>query len=120
MAVLVSNFNVDWVNSTETVGQFLDFFWPGGGEHEGLAILGGDHVNDSDHILFETHVKHAIGLIQDQVGASVQIGLFVFQKVLTFGGQYYKLLNSRIIYLADPGKAKYCSEYTFLFYSIIV
>ena len=81
MTVLVSNLNVDWVDSAETGSQFLDFFWPGGGEHQCLSVLALDHVNEFDHILFETHVKHAIGLVQDQVGASVQIGLSVFQKV---------------------------------------
>jgi hypothetical protein len=65
MSVLVSNFDVDWVDCAETGSQFLDFFWPGGGEHECLSILALDHVNDFDHVFFESHVKHAISLVQD-------------------------------------------------------
>lgn len=38
-------------------------------------------VHDLPYLRFESHVKHAVGFIQDQVGAAAQISLPTFQEV---------------------------------------
>lgn len=95
MALLVSNFDVDWINAAESTSQSLDLFWPGGREHESLTLLTWDLFNDFDHVLFKSHIKHAISFIKDEVCASPQVGLIIIQKVQKSSWACDKNFNSR-------------------------
>lgn len=76
------------------LGQPLDLFGEGGGEHEGLALAGGGHVvllHDATDLRLETHVQHPVSLIQHQVpvgeGGGVRVvvvmGVVVIGVVMT-------------------------------------
>ena len=56
MALLVSNFYVNWINTAESTCQSLDLFWPGSRKHESLTLLTWDFFNDFDHVLFKSHI----------------------------------------------------------------
>jgi len=54
----------------EVLGEDLDVTGEGGAEHEGLAVMDTRHIlslNDATDLVFETHVKHAVGLVKDEV-----------------------------------------------------
>ncbi|ROV91474.1 hypothetical protein VSDG_07154 [Cytospora chrysosperma] len=54
----------------EVAGQHLDVAGEGGGEHESLAVLNTGHVltlDDASNLGLETHIKHTISLIEDEV-----------------------------------------------------
>lgn len=54
----------------EVLGEHLNFAREGGAEHEGLTFLCTRHVftlNDATNLGLETHVEHAIGLIENEV-----------------------------------------------------
>ena len=54
----------------EVAGQHLDVAWEGGTEHEGLSVLNVWHIltlNNAANLWLETHVQHAISLIEDEV-----------------------------------------------------
>lgn len=54
----------------EIAGQHLDIPGEGGGKHERLSVLGLGHVlalNDTANLRLETHVQHAVSLIEDEV-----------------------------------------------------
>ena len=54
----------------EIPGEHLDIAGEGGGEHERLAVLDAWHIlalNDPANLGLETHVQHAISLVEDQV-----------------------------------------------------
>mmetsp|Transcript_61890 Transcript_61890/g.147395 ORF Transcript_61890/g.147395 Transcript_61890/m.147395 type:complete len:308 (-) Transcript_61890:408-1331(-) len=58
----------------------LDGHRPGGGEHEGLALLGA-HRNDPPDVLLEPEVEHAVGLIQDEERDPRQVGGLLLAEV---------------------------------------
>ena len=54
----------------EVLGEDLDVTGEGGAEHEGLAVMDTRHIlllNDAADLMFETHVKHAVGFVKDEV-----------------------------------------------------
>lgn len=54
----------------EVLGEDLDVTREGGAEHEGLAVMDTRHIlslNDATDLVFETHVKHAVGLVKDEI-----------------------------------------------------
>ena len=54
----------------EVLGEQLDVAGEGAAEHEGLALMNTRHVlalDDTANLRLETHVKHAIGLIEHEV-----------------------------------------------------
>lgn len=54
----------------EGSGEHLDLLGEGGGEHESLSLIDARHVltlDDSSDLGLETHIKHSIGLIEDEV-----------------------------------------------------
>jgi len=54
----------------EVLGEDLDVAWKCGAEHEGLTVMDTRHIlslNDATDLVFETHVKHAVGLVKDKV-----------------------------------------------------
>lgn len=54
----------------EVSSQHLNVSWERGREHEGLTILDIGHVftlDNATNLRFETHVKHAISLVENQV-----------------------------------------------------
>ena len=48
----------------KVVGEALNLLWPRGGEHQRLAILA-DLADDFADLGFESHVEHAVRLVQD-------------------------------------------------------
>lgn len=56
------------------VSESLHLLGPGGGPHEGLSV-GSDLVNDLSNLGLETHIEHSVGLIENEVGDSSQVGL---------------------------------------------
>eukprot|EP00657_Telonema_sp_P-1_P010471 TRINITY_DN4918_c0_g1_i1.p2 TRINITY_DN4918_c0_g1~~TRINITY_DN4918_c0_g1_i1.p2 ORF type:complete len:479 (-),score=189.64 TRINITY_DN4918_c0_g1_i1:230-1666(-) len=54
-------------------GEMLDLLGPGGGEHDGLAI-GADLGADTAHLGLEAHIEHTVGLIEDEVGGTGEVG----------------------------------------------
>lgn len=53
----------------EVASEHLDVAWEGGTEHESLAVLDVGHVltlNNAANLRLETHVQHAISLIEDE------------------------------------------------------
>lgn len=62
------------------VGKRADFLWPCSRPHAGLSV----RANLSDNLAnlwLETHVKHAIGLVENEVGDTAEVGLSRFQHV---------------------------------------
>lgn len=58
------------VVAEEVLGKHLDVAGEGGREHEGLALAGRRHVltlDDAANLGLETHVKHTISLVEDEV-----------------------------------------------------
>lgn len=58
------------VVAEEVAGEHLDVTGEGGGKHECLAAVGGGHVLTLDNATdlgLETHVKHAVSLVENQV-----------------------------------------------------
>ncbi len=54
----------------EIAREHLDVAWEGGTEHEGLAVLDVWHIltlDDATNLWLETHVQHAISLIEDEI-----------------------------------------------------
>ena len=54
----------------EVLGEDLDVAGEGGAEHEGLAVMDTRHIfslDDATDLMFETHVKHTIGLVEDKI-----------------------------------------------------
>ena len=54
----------------EIFGEDLDVTREGSAEHEGLALMDTGHIlslNDATDLMFETHVKHAVSLVEDEV-----------------------------------------------------
>jgi hypothetical protein len=54
----------------EIPGEHLDVAGEGGGEHEGLAVSDARHVltlDDTSNLGLETHVKHAISLVENKI-----------------------------------------------------
>lgn len=54
----------------EVASQHLDIPGEGGGEHEGLAVLYTGHIltlNNASNLGLETHVKHTISFVEDEV-----------------------------------------------------
>ena len=49
-------------------------------KHEGLSV-GSNLVDDFSDLGFESHVQHSVGLIQDQIRTTPQIGLASFEKI---------------------------------------
>lgn len=47
------------------LGESYDAFGEGGGEHEGLPVLG-DVFEDGIDLDTEAHVEHAIGFVEDE------------------------------------------------------
>ncbi|KAI6773718.1 hypothetical protein HG531_000567 [Fusarium graminearum] len=67
--------NVDLDEVLEEVGsESTDFLRPGSGPHEGLSVRS-DLTNDLADLGLETHVKHAISLVEDEIGNTTQVGL---------------------------------------------
>ena len=65
----------NYVNAQKTyVGELLYVLRPGGGEHECLPV-GTNLANDLADLRLETHVKHAIRLVHDQVRHTAEVGL---------------------------------------------
>lgn len=60
--------------------QLADLLGPSGGPHECLTI-GPDLANNLADLGLETHVKHAVSLVKDQVGNTAQVGLAALQHV---------------------------------------
>ena len=60
----VSNHNLHGIFLAEIAGKSLDFLGPGGRPQACLAIRA-ELRNDLAHLGFETHIKHAISLIED-------------------------------------------------------
>mmetsp|Transcript_33576 Transcript_33576/g.57579 ORF Transcript_33576/g.57579 Transcript_33576/m.57579 type:complete len:680 (+) Transcript_33576:271-2310(+) len=78
------------VVAQELTGQGLDLVGESGGEEKSLALAGGRHVvllDDAADLGLETHVKHAIGLVQHQQGHTAEgHTATVHQVVQTAGG----------------------------------
>lgn len=58
----------------EVGGQVADLLGPGSGPHESLTIRA-NLANDLANLGLETHVQHAISLIEDEVGHTTKVGL---------------------------------------------
>ena len=56
------------------VSQLLNVLRPGGGEHKGLPVRT-DLADDLANLGLETHVKHAVCLVHDEVGDPPEVGL---------------------------------------------
>lgn len=59
---------MNWL-AEEFLGQLPHILRPGGRPHQGLAIRT-DLFDNLPYLRLKPHVQHAIGFIQDQVGAS--------------------------------------------------
>ena len=65
----------NYVNAQKTyVGELLYVLRPSGGEHECLPV-GTNLANDLADLGLETHVKHAIRLVHDQVRHTAEVSL---------------------------------------------
>lgn len=62
------------------VGKCADFFWPCSRPHTGLSVRS-NLSNDLANLGLETHVKHTIGLIENEVGDTAEVGLSRLQHV---------------------------------------
>lgn len=62
------------------VGELLDILGPRSTEHERLTI-GPDLGNNLSDLGLETHVKHAVSLVQDEIRDAAKISLLSFQHV---------------------------------------
>ena len=71
----------NYVNAQKTyVGELLYVLRPGGGEHECLPV-GTNLANDLADLGLETHVKHTISLIQNQVTNVGKADTTTFKKI---------------------------------------
>jgi len=64
----------------EIHGETLDILGPGRGEKESLSVWT-DLPDDLTNLRLETHVQHAVGLVHDEIGDTLQVGLPAFQHV---------------------------------------
>ncbi len=64
----------------EVFGQLADFLGPSGGPHECLPVRS-NLRDDAPDLGLETHVQHAVGLVQHEVRAAAQVGLLDLQQV---------------------------------------
>lgn len=62
------------------VGKFLNVLGPGSAEHKGLTVWP-NLANDFPDLRLETHVKHAVGLVHDQVSNATKVRLLGLQHV---------------------------------------
>lgn len=69
VAIRLSNSDLNWSHATVLSGHTLNFFWPGGTEHESLSIRVGDEAKDLSNIFLESHIKHPVSLIKNKVSA---------------------------------------------------
>jgi hypothetical protein len=90
--------NVDLNEVVEEVGsQSANLLGPGSRPHESLSV-GSNLANDLADLGLETHVKHAISLVEDEVGNTTQVGLTSLEHVnQTTGGGNADLDSSRKI-----------------------
>ncbi|GIX64294.1 serine beta-lactamase mitochondrial, putative [Babesia caballi] len=65
--------DVDGLLAAEVVGERLHLLGPRGRPHQRLPVRP-DLADDLANLRLETHVEHAIGLVQDQVGDAPQVG----------------------------------------------
>lgn len=73
----------------EIAGEQLDLFREGSAEHERLSLVLAGHAVALDNVSdlgFETHIEHAIGLVEDQVAAGLETDFAAFDKVLETSG----------------------------------
>mmetsp|Transcript_24768 Transcript_24768/g.62173 ORF Transcript_24768/g.62173 Transcript_24768/m.62173 type:complete len:292 (-) Transcript_24768:358-1233(-) len=61
-------------------GQLMDCLRPGGTPEKSLTI-GTDLTNDLADLGLETHIEHAIGLIEHQIGDTTQVGLAALEQI---------------------------------------
>ncbi len=73
--------DVDLDEICEEVGrEIANLLGPGSGPHESLTIRS-DLTDDLANLGLETHVQHAISLVQDEIGDSAKVGLSGLQHV---------------------------------------
>ena len=68
----------------EVLGEDLDVAGEGGAEHEGLAVMNTGHVfslDDTTDLMFETHVKHTIGLVEDKIPNVTEADTTAFDEI---------------------------------------
>merc|ERR1719313_414472 len=70
---LGTDVDVHWSLPAKIVGQVLDGLRPSGTPQQSLPVRA-DLGADLADLVLETHIQHTIGLIQAQVGDSLQIG----------------------------------------------
>ena len=61
-------------------GHTLHLLGPSGTPHEGLSVRS-NHVHNLPDLRLEAHVQHPVGLVQDKVGAAVEVHLPRLQEV---------------------------------------
>lgn len=64
----------------EVLGKVTDLLGPGGGPHESLTVRS-DLADNLANLGLETHVQHAIGLVEHQVCDTAQVGLASLQHI---------------------------------------
>lgn len=62
------------------VCEFLNVFWPGCAEHECLTIWA-NLANDLSDLGFETHIKHTVSFVHDEVSYAAKVCLLGLQHV---------------------------------------
>lgn len=70
--IVVTDDDVYRLFFAEFQGKLLNFSRPGSRPHEGLSI-GSNLRHYSSNLWLETHIKHTIGLIQHQIGDSLEV-----------------------------------------------
>lgn len=93
----------------EITGKHLDVAREGGAEHEGLPVLNAGHIftlDNSTNLRFETHVQHAISLIEDEildVGKADAAALNEIDEATRGGGEEVTALLDEAELLIDIG-----------------
>ena len=77
---VVSTCQENWGEGGYYIGKLLDILRPCGTEHKRLTI-GPNLGNDLSDLRLETHVEHAVSLVQDKIRDTTKVGLLGFQHV---------------------------------------
>jgi hypothetical protein len=92
----VSGTNVDLDVVVEEVrGELTDLFGPSSGPHASLTIRA-NLANDLANLGLETHVKHAVSLVENEVGDTAKVGAASLEHIdQTTGGSNANLNTTR-------------------------
>ena len=75
-----SNGGLDVIRSEEIASEGLHFAGPRGAPHERLAIWA-NLLHDGAQLRLKSHVKHAVGLVENEIRASSKIGLAALEHI---------------------------------------